>query len=315
MEEESYSTDANERSVNFVPRAIRKIDEVLALQIDTEPFSVRENNRSSRFLKANMGTPVRVGAGRDSCTLFIRLQAQKACPALAAIPPNACLPTTSTRAFRCILRYLDGNRSLNYMRPYGSFQVHLVKTWALAGQLGLPRLQNELISYIRRMYLHAKKSRISFEFESEAFEFLRDTKGCQRMEDFLIEFHVGLCLDKGRLLLQFQHCGAVTAAKAVTIFEEHEAGYDGIELDFEQFWVKPQNGSIRQVAPETYHVLQVENPNALHGSGSGCLRPRYSGGTLREDKNSTQQLAETKPPAGVCGTKTPPEFSAGRTVT
>jgi hypothetical protein len=127
----------------------------------------------------NIMPPIEVTVGRQPHLQIISISnhAQEACPVLASIPEGSHLPGMSCRALRAVLRYLDRN-DLSILRTYSAFQRLFVKAWVLAGRLGLPVLQNELVSHQRKEYLHAKKNRTTFKIEHEAFEYLKDHSEC-----------------------------------------------------------------------------------------------------------------------------------------
>lgn len=195
--------------------------------------------------------------------LTISDRAQEATPILASIPEGSHLPSTSTRALRSVLRYLDGDERLDFLRAYGVFQRQLAKSWVLAGQLGLPFLQNALLYHYREIYLHAKWKRTMFEVEDRAFEFLHHQDGSEKVEGFLIMFNVGLCHDRKQVELQFQDCraGLATYASRVWLQVKEFRHLDPIEHNMTQFLVEvPSDGSKFQLPLQEYGSIEVNTP-------------------------------------------------------
>jgi hypothetical protein len=101
---------------------------------------------------------IRVQSGTGRLVQFeLSRRMLRRCPAINAMSPGTILLHVQVKPFQAVASYLDSDNSLSAFNGHvnsNAFLLLFAQTWALAARLGLPKLQNELISFMTN--IHAK---------------------------------------------------------------------------------------------------------------------------------------------------------------
>jgi len=90
-----------------------------------------------------------------TATVKLSSRARELCSFLRTLPPGSSLPKTHIEPFRVVIEYLDGDDTLNLLtdRKLDTRLLLLfAQGWALSARLGLPALQNRLVSVMCDIY-------------------------------------------------------------------------------------------------------------------------------------------------------------------
>ncbi|KAF2240950.1 hypothetical protein BU26DRAFT_184738 [Trematosphaeria pertusa] len=96
--------------------------------------------------------------GEPAQQLQISPRARINCPFFKNLASGSSLPTTHPDALRAVLRHLDGDTNLDPFQPSNDGLLLFTRTWALAGKLNLPTLQNALVAKMTEHYKQARRA-------------------------------------------------------------------------------------------------------------------------------------------------------------
>ncbi|CAG5161338.1 uncharacterized protein ALTATR162_LOCUS6010 [Alternaria atra] len=193
---------------------------------------------------------------------------RRRCPALNAIPQGAILRGVEVEPFRAVVSYLDGDESPRisvFTNHIGSneFLLFFAQTWVLAARLGLPILQNDLMTIMISIHASMVDGRgtdsglqyTAGESLSKAFQHLRDQIGRNTdAENFLICFagRTAPLIDE---LERNLNSGEIDGAIRKEILAEARSfGPDPIKHHPQAFLVNQEN-------PLEYPKLEIQSKN------------------------------------------------------